>query len=78
MKRLYVIGNGFDLHHGIPSSYAQFGEFLEERDSNIHRSVVDYLHADSNDFWATFEQNLANLDKNQLLEDASQFLIGYG
>lgn len=78
MRRLYIIGNGFDLHHGIPSSYSKFGEFLEERDSSIYQSVVDYLHADDIDFWSTFEQNLAHLDKNQLLEDASQFLVGYG
>lgn len=23
---LYIVGNGFDLHHGIESSYQHFGE----------------------------------------------------
>jgi hypothetical protein len=28
-RTLYVIGNGFDLAHGLPTSYAQFHKFLE-------------------------------------------------
>ncbi|WP_352717965.1 AbiH family protein [Mesorhizobium sp. M0563] len=24
-NRLYIVGNGFDLHHGIKSSYLAFG-----------------------------------------------------
>lgn len=25
----YIVDNGFDLHHGIPSSYAAFGRYLK-------------------------------------------------
>jgi hypothetical protein len=25
---LYIIGNGFDLHHRIQSSFSAFGEYL--------------------------------------------------
>lgn len=30
MKHLYIIGNGFDLHHGIPSGYQNYRQWLEE------------------------------------------------
>jgi hypothetical protein len=30
MSKLYVIGNGFDLWHGLPTSYRQFYEFAKE------------------------------------------------
>ena len=77
-KTLYIIGNGFDLHHRIPSSYFHFGEFLQDRDPETYEFVVQYFHSDENDFWSTFEQKLADLDTHSLLEDASQFLVGYG
>lgn len=77
-KTLYIVGNGFDLHHGIPSSYSEFGQYLSEHDHDIYNNAVEYLHADGNDFWATFEENLAHLDSDSLLETASQFLVGYG
>lgn len=77
-KILYIIGNGFDLHHGIPSSYWQFGEYLNEYAHGIYNNVVEYLHADDDDFWSTFEENLAHLDSDSLLDTASQFLVGYG
>lgn len=28
VKHLYIIGNGFDLHHGINSSYKDFQEWM--------------------------------------------------
>ena len=30
MRNLVIIGNGFDLFHGIKSSYWDFKEYLEE------------------------------------------------
>lgn len=32
VKKLYVIGNGFDLAHGLPTAYWDFRSFLEKRD----------------------------------------------
>lgn len=29
MKTHYLIGNGFDLHHGIKTQYSEFRHFLE-------------------------------------------------
>ena len=37
-QNLYIIGNGFDLHHRIPSRYSQFGEWLQENHHGIYTS----------------------------------------
>jgi UDP-2,3-diacylglucosamine pyrophosphatase LpxH len=75
--RLYIIGNGFDLHHGIKSSYWAFGEFLRVTDRDTFR-VVDRYFDTSDDFWSNFEERLADFDAETLIEDASAFLVGYG
>lgn len=49
MKRLFVIGNGFDLAHGLKISYIDFRNWLEEHHSAfLHQleemySVSHYL-----------------------------------
>jgi Bacteriophage abortive infection AbiH len=77
VDRLYIIGNGFDLHHGIKSSYLSFGKFLCVTDPNTFRVVERYFDI-SNDFWSNFEERLAIFDAETLIEDASQFLVSYG
>lgn len=42
-KTLYIIGNGFDLHHGIPSSYKAFGEYLRRSDAKTYEVVEKYF-----------------------------------
>lgn len=29
MSRLYIIGNGFDIAHGIPSKYSDFRDYCK-------------------------------------------------
>lgn len=31
-ERLYIIGNGFDRFHSIPSGYDQFGDYVRQVD----------------------------------------------
>ncbi len=77
-KILYIIGNGFDRHHGLRSAYSHFGEYLAERDHETFQYLEEYLHCDEQDFWSTFENNLAQLNSQALLEFASESLVGYG
>lgn len=58
-KVLYVIGNGFDLMHGVRSSYYDFGRTLGKR-SHIRFTLANYLQVD--DLWADFESALAKLN----------------
>lgn len=75
--RLYIIGNGFDLHHGIPSSYQAFGHYLRHVDTHTFKLVEEYFDVDDG-FWSDFEDRLADFDAYTLVENASQFLVGYG
>lgn len=75
--KLYVMGNGFDLHHGIQSSYFNFKDFLEENDPDVY-NVVDIYLGNIKDFWSDFEKNLAHLDEDKILDHALNFLVSYG
>lgn len=75
--RLYVIGNGFDLHHGIPSNYSDFGRYVRTADPATFRLISDFLFVD-NDFWSNFEERIATLDTDLVIDHAMQFLVPYG
>lgn len=61
MKNLYIIGNGFDKHHDIPSGYWDFHEWLIEKDLELVEQI-DELYDYSDDLWGNFEVELGNLD----------------
>ncbi len=75
--KLFVIGNGFDLHHGIPSRFSDFGSYLATADSKILELIRDYLFVDE-DFWNCFETRLATFEADVVIEYAEQFLTPYG
>ncbi len=88
MSTLYVIGNGFDLHHGLDTSYTSFGFFLQEHDDDIYDLLVQYFELSDIDpdnpddkrdpLWSHFEDALATMDYKTLLEDHSDLLPNYG
>jgi hypothetical protein len=73
---LYIIGNGFDRHHRIPSSFAHFAEYLKNHDRSTYGFVERYFYVDD-EFWSDFEESLASFDSATLIEDASDFLKSY-
>lgn len=75
-RKLYVIGNGFDLWHGIPSGLPQFKEYVQTTDSDIYREVEDYLP--TKDDWSDLEQALADMDVDALIDNLEHFLSSYG
>lgn len=56
---LYVIGNGFDLAHGVPSSYSKFRDWLGRR-SVLRETLETYIRNDA--LWWNLEEALADLD----------------
>lgn len=74
---IYIIGNGFDRYHNIPSDYRDFGRYLEAIDPGTYREVETYFCVDD-DFWWEFEMQLANFDADTVIDYASHFLMSYG
>lgn len=58
---LYIIGNGFDLMHRVPSSYYNFRDSLGKNNS-LRYSLETALTAE--DIWADFENALGTLNLN--------------
>jgi hypothetical protein len=74
--KLYIVGNGFDIHHGIPSKYSEFGRYLEAYDRDTADLVKRSFWVDK-DFWSEFEARLASFDANRLVNETSDFLVPY-
>lgn len=57
---LYVLGNGFDLWHGLPTSYGDFYEYANQLlDEISHLYAVDLSECQP---WADFENLLGTFD----------------
>lgn len=53
--RLYIIGNGFDLHYGIKSSYRDFFSYLLETNPLLESLLTEHCQGD---LWRDFESGL--------------------
>ena len=63
MKHLYIIGNGFDLHHHIPSRYLDYREWLENHYPDVLYRIENYFdNLSTPSEWNNFEQQLAEKD----------------
>ncbi len=75
-NKLYIIGNGFDLHHGLKTSYKNFADYLREKDSSLYYLLDSFLSYPTTDKdpWYRFEENLAKLDIDAILVDDEELL----
>ncbi|WP_404935614.1 AbiH family protein [Paraburkholderia sp. DHOC27] len=55
--RLYIVGNGFGLWHGVPSSLGSFSGHVRASERNVYREVAAYLPAGVD--WCHLEVALA-------------------
>lgn len=77
MRNLVIIGNGFDLFHGIKSSYWDFKEYLKEMgEDEFIKALERYIYSD--ELWSSFEYALGSMDYEALEENNSCYLLGYG
>ncbi|MDY0211797.1 MAG: bacteriophage abortive infection AbiH family protein [Desulfuromonadaceae bacterium] len=72
---LYIIGNGFDIYHGIESRYSSFKNYFHVHDRDSHDRVEEYLQVHED--WSDLEIALAYLDIGTVLDHASDFLQSY-
>lgn len=77
INELYLIGNGFDMNHHINSSYGQFRNWLENRDSVIYNRIFQVYELDGGELWGSLEENLGNISIDAILDNYvySPFMI---
>jgi hypothetical protein len=79
MKRLYIIGNGFDRYHHLETGYDSFALFLYKNYHDLYDNLIENYGLDEIDEndpknlkdirWAHFEQTLAELNFEDILEN---------
>lgn len=55
--KLYIIGNGFDIAHGIKCKYSDFGNYLDENYPDYYGRIM-HGYSGSNALWKDFENEL--------------------
>jgi hypothetical protein len=75
-RTLYIVGNGFDLYHDIPSSYRHFRDYVRGVDRSIYSDVQDYLSTEEE--WSDLESSLANFDVDLVVDKLGHFMASYG
>lgn len=84
MSTLNLIGNGFDLYHGLPCSYYYFGCYLIDNHPDFYEELAKMYGfkcykfnsryedfdfvVENNLFWSHFEERLGELDSTWLEE----------
>lgn len=61
MKKLFIIGNGFDLFHELPTNVTDFTEILSEKDCNEYYEKIDI-------YWGEYERSLSYFDFEAMTE----------
>jgi hypothetical protein len=76
--KLYIIGNGFDLHHGLKTSYGNFRDNYAKSKTQfwhlLYQVYGDELSKDM--WWWNFEEMLGNVDYQHLKDSINGEALG--
>lgn len=73
MSRLYIIGNGFDLYHGVKSSYGDFDAYVARNFPCIYQRMGEYLSCKKDALWSDFEISLQDFKLYELARNNDFF-----
>lgn len=76
MSKLIIIGNGFDIAHGLPTDFKFFIKYIKENHPDFYENISKYIPEE--DLWNSFEKALSYLDDEQLQDDNMCYLRSYG
>ncbi|SEL58548.1 Bacteriophage abortive infection AbiH [Parapedobacter koreensis] len=71
-SQLYIIGNGFDLYHGIASTYRTFEKYVAKNNQALYKHLRKYF--DYNFLWCQFESTLAEIDMELVKEECRKYI----
>lgn len=71
MDTLYIIGNGFDRHHGLNTRYCDFHKYIIEYNEDLENEIENYFAFEAGDdfLWSNFEKNLETFDWKAFFDD---------
>lgn len=79
MKTLYIIGNGFDIYHELPTKYSEFYNHVKKNNPVLFRTINTYIdHGDEQLLWNELEKYLRDIDEDAIEEFCSSYLVSYG
>ena len=59
---LYVIGNGFDIYHDVPSGYDDYAQWLSDTCNETLDEIYETFGDCDENWWHKFEENLASAE----------------
>lgn len=65
MNKLFIIGNGFDIAHNIPSSYGNFRDYCAHYMPEMYEKLNRYYDG-GDKLWSEFEKELPSLNQDAL------------
>lgn len=71
MSRLYIIGNGFDIAHGIPSKYSDFRDYCKRNIPEMYEKLSRYYGDQFENLWSSFEENMPSISQNAIFDWAT-------
>lgn len=71
-KTLYIVGNGFDLNHRLPTGYGHFKAYVRTHDRDVYDWIEDNVPAGES--WADLEVALAYLDTDHIVDSLEHFM----
>ena len=71
MKQLYIIGNGFDIHHGLPSRYSNYLDWLKENNLDLIERLRNYYDVDDKKWWNQFEIELGYPNMTEYIDETA-------
>ncbi|EPU3389662.1 AbiH family protein [Listeria monocytogenes] len=75
-KRLFIIGNGFDLSHNLPTRFNPDFKLIAKKNEQIS-CFWDFYQSQEIDIWSDFENLLAKPDFNELDQIFEGYEPGY-
>lgn len=71
MEKLYIIGNGFDLHHDLPTRYQDFHHYVMNKFTDLEDAFEHYfsLTVGEDSLWSKFEEDLGSFNWRSYFDD---------
>ena len=75
MRNLIILGNGFDLAHGLQTKYSDFRDYIWNNNREFYEQLTKYIFED--DLWNDFENALGSFDDGEIKEMSEAAYLNY-